>query len=580
MSDVLRVGNASGFYGDRLGAVAEMLEGGDLDVLTGDYLAELTMLILGRDQLKDPSLGYARTFLTQMRDQLAVARARGVTIVTNAGGLNPAGLAAALRELDPQARVAHVEGDDLRPRAHDLGLAHDRYGDPLTANAYLGCWGIVAALEAGADVVVTGRVTDASLVVGAAAAHFRWGREAYDALAGATVAGHVLECGTHATGGNYAFLDEVGDDLPGFPLAEITADGSSTISKHPGTGGAVTAGTVTAQLLYEIGGPRYVGPDVVARFDTITLAGDGRDRVRVTGVRGEPPPPTLKVGLNHLGGFRNRAEFVLTGLDIDAKAERVKTQLARALPGLVDLQPTWTLARTDHDDPVGEEAASARLRCQVRSTDAKAVGRTFSRAVVELALSSYPGFHLPDLPGDASPYGVFSHRFVDQDAVEHVAVLPDGSRAAIDPPKRTEPVEDLARILLPEPLPPGPCDRTPLGRLVGARSGDKGGDANLGLWVRAGADTGTGTGNDYAELAWRWLAHFVTPSRLRALLPEAEQLPITVHLLPNLRAVNVVFEGLLGEGVAASTRFDPQAKALGEWIRARHVDLPEVLLDE
>jgi hypothetical protein len=569
MSDVLRVGNASGFYGDRLGAVAEMLEDGELDVLTGDYLAELTMLILGRDQMRDSSLGYAKTFLTQMRDQLAVARARDVTIVVNAGGLNPAGLAAALRELDPRARVAYVEGDDLRPRAHELGLAGGRYGDPLTANAYLGCFGIVAALDAGADVVVTGRVTDASLVVGAAAAHHRWGREAYDALAGATVAGHVLECGTHATGGNYAFLDEVGDLLPGFPLAEIGADGSSVITKHPGTGGAVTTGTVTAQLLYEIDGPRYAGPDVVTRFDTVTLADVGPDRVRVSGATGEPPPPVLKVGLNHLGGFRNRTEFVLTGLDIGAKAERVKVQLAQALPELADLQPTWTLARTDHDDPLSEEAASARLRCQVRSADAKAVGRRFSRAVVELALSSYPGFHLPDLPGDASPYGVFSHRFVGQDDVEHTAVLPDGARVVVDPPKRTEPVEDLAQRALPEPLPPGPCERVPLGRLVGARSGDKGGDANLGLWLRAGS------GDD----AWRWLAHFVTPSRVRALLPEAEQLPVSVHLLPNLRAVNIVIEDLLGEGVAASTRFDPQAKALGEWVRARLVDLPEVLLE-
>jgi len=569
MSDVLRVGNASGFYGDRLSAVQEMLVGGDLDVLTGDYLAELTMLILGRDRLKDPSLGYARTFLTQMRDHLALARERGVTVVTNAGGLNPSGLAAALREADPRARVAYVEGDDLRGRAAELDLSGGDLGDPLTANAYLGCWGIVAALQAGADVVVTGRVTDASLVAGAAAAHFGWDREAYDALAGATVAGHVLECGTQATGGNYCFLDELPDARPpGFPLAEIAADGSSVVTKHPGTGGLVSVGTVTAQLLYEIGGARYAGPDVVSRFDTVELTEQGPDRVRIGGVRGEPPPPTLKVGLNHLGGFRNQAEFVLTGLDIDAKADLARAHLQAALPDLADLRPVWTLARTEHDDPGSEEAASARLRCQVRSGDAKAVGRRFSRAAVELALASYPGFHLSALPGDASPYGVFSHRFVDQDAVEHAAVLADGTRVVVDAPKRTEPPTEVAGPGLPEPLPAGPSARVPLGRVVGARSGDKGGDANLGLWVRA----------DGGEAAWRWLAHLATPERLRALLPEAADLPMTVHLLPNLRAVNVVIEGLLGEGVAASTRFDPQAKALGEWVRARHVDVPEVLL--
>jgi Acyclic terpene utilisation family protein AtuA len=577
MSDVLRVGNASGFYGDRHSAVQEMLEGGDLDVLTGDYLAELTMLILGRDQLKDPALGYARTFLTQMRDHLRLARERGVTVVTNAGGLNPSGLAAALREVDPRARVAYVEGDDLRSRAAELGLpggddGGDDLGDPLTANAYLGCWGVVAALQAGADVVVTGRVTDASLVVGAAAAHFGWDREAYDALAGATVAGHVLECGTQATGGNYCFLDELPDARPpGFPLAEVAADGSSVVTKHPGTGGVVSVGTVTAQLLYEIGGARYAGPDVVSRFDTVELTAlpeQGPDRVRISGVRGEPPPPTLKVGLNHLGGFRNQAEFVLTGLDIDAKADLARAHLQDALPDLAGLRPVWTLARTDHDDPGSEEAASARLRCQVRSADAKAVGRRFSRAAVELALASYPGFHLSALPGDASPYGVFSHRFVDQDAVEHVAVLADGTRVVVDAPKRTERLTERVELGLPAPLPAGPSTRVPLGRVVGARSGDKGGDANLGLWVRT----------DSAEAAWRWLAHLVTPETVRALLPEAADLPMTVQLLPNLRAVNVVIHGLLGQGVAASTRFDPQAKALGEWVRARYVDVPGVLL--
>ena len=569
MNPVLRVGNASGFYGDRLSAVREMLEGGELDVLTGDYLAELTMLILGRDQLRDSSLGYARTFLTQMRTDLALARKRGVAVVVNAGGLNPAGLATALRDLDPQARIARVEGDDLRARAGELGLSDPVLGDPLTANAYLGCWGVAAALQAGAEVVVTGRVTDASLVVGAAAAHFGWEREDYDALAAATVAGHVLECGTHATGGNYCFLDEVGDDLPGFPLAEIGADGVSVVTKHPGSGGLVSPGTVTAQLLYEIAGPRYAGPDVVARFDSISLSPDGADRVRISGVRGEPPPPTLKVGLNHLGGFRNQAELVLTGLDIEAKAARVRAHLSGALP---DLEPEWTLARSDHDDADTEETASALLRCHVKGSDAEPVGRRFSRAVVELALGSYPGFHLTGLPGDASPFGVFSAAYVDQDAVEHVAVLPDGTRVAVDPPKRTESLSAVEAPALPEPLPAGPTRRAPLGRVVGARSGDKGGDANLGLWVRAGA------GEDAGEQAWRWLAHFVTADRVRALLPEAADLPVTVHRLPNLRAVNVVIEGLLGDGVAASTRFDPQAKALGEWFRARWADIPEVVL--
>ncbi|MDT0306285.1 acyclic terpene utilization AtuA family protein [Streptomyces sp. DSM 44917] len=554
----LRIGNASGFYGDRFSAVAEMLEGGELDVLTGDYLAELTMLILGRDRLKDPGAGYARTFLRQLEDTLGTALERGVRIVTNAGGLNPAGLAEAVRTLGERLglrpAVAHVEGDDLLPRAAELGL-----GGPLTANAYLGAWGIAACLEAGADIVVTGRVTDAALVAGPAAAHFGWARDDWDALAGAVVAGHVIECGTQATGGNYAFFTEIPDLAhPGFPLAEVHADGSSVITKHPGTGGAVTVGTVTAQLLYEIGGARYAGPDVTARFDTVRLEEEGKDRVRISGVRGEPPPPTVKVGCATLGGYRNEVEFVLTGLDIEAKAELVRAQLAH-------LDAEWTLARTDHPDAPGEEEASAVLRAVLRGNDPRAIGRPPGRAAVELALASYPGFHVTAPPKDASPYGVFEAAFVPAAEVPHVAVLPDGGRVEIAPPAETRKLTEVQEAKPPPPLPPGPVRRAPLGLVAGARSGDKGGSANVGVWARG-------------EDAWRWLAHTLTTERFRELLPETADLPVTRHALPNLRALNFVVDGLLGAGVAYQARFDPQAKALGEWLRSRHVDIPEALL--
>jgi hypothetical protein len=564
MSAPLRVGNASGFYGDRFSAMREMLEGGPLDVLTGDYLAELTMLILGRDRQKDPSLGYAKTFLRQMEECLALALEKKVRVVVNAGGLNPAGLAAALRDLAARlglsARVAHVEGDDLLARAGELGL-----GAPITANAYLGGWGIAACLRAGADVVVTGRVTDASLVVGAAAAHFGWTRDDWDRLAGATVVGHVLECGTQATGGNYAFFKEI--DLrraPGFPLAEIHADGSAIVTKHPGTGGAVDVGTVTAQLVYEIGGTRYAGPDVTTRFDTITLEGAGQDRVRVHGVRGEPPPPTTKVCLNHFGGFRNEVVFVLTGLDIDEKARLVREQLEARLRRRPRTM-RWSLARTDRPDAATEEEASALLRVTVQDPDAKVVGRAFSNLAVELALASYPGFTLTSRPEDAEPYGVYAPAFVDSTRIEHVAVLPDGTRVKIDPPSATRALEEVDPPALPAPLAPGPTRRAPLGAFLGARSGDKGGVANVGVWART-------------EDAFRWLAHALTVERFHALLPETARHPTTRHVLPSLRALNFVVDGLLGQGVAASTRFDPQAKALGEWLRARHFDIPEVLL--
>ncbi|MER7189204.1 acyclic terpene utilization AtuA family protein [Streptomyces flaveolus] len=557
MTAPLRIGNASGFYGDRFDAMREMLTDGPLDVLTGDYLAELTMLILGRDRLKNPDAGYARTFLRQLEECLGLAHDRGVRVVTNAGGLNPPGLADAVRALAGRlgipVRVAHVEGDDLTA-AHPGALA---------AHAYLGGFGIAECLRAGADVVVTGRVTDAALVTGPAAAHFGWAPTEYDRLAGAVVAGHVLECGTQATGGNYAFFRDGDVRRPGFPLAELHADGTCVITKHDGTGGFVDTGTVSAQLLYETGGARYAGPDVTARLDTVRLTQDGPDRVRIDGVRGEAPPPTLKVGRNRLGGFRNEVTFVLTGLDIEAKAALVRAQMEPALGKVTDVR--WDLVRTDRPDAPTEETASALLRLVVRDADQQAVGRALSGAAVELALASHPGFHVSAPPGKGSPYGVFEAGYVPHGAVDHAAVLHDGRRVPVAPPRDTAALDAVPEPPLPEPLPPGPRRRAPLGLVAGARSGDKGGSANVGVWART-------------DEAWRWLAHELTTDRFRELIPEARDLPVTRHVLPNLRALNFVVESILGEGVAAQHRFDPQAKALGEWLRARHLDIPEVLL--
>ncbi|MFD6400983.1 acyclic terpene utilization AtuA family protein [Nocardia sp. NPDC060249] len=561
--DLIRIGNCSGFYGDRLSAMREMLEGGQLDVLTGDYLAELTMLILGRDRMKDPSLGYAKTFVKQIKDCLGLALEKNVQIVTNAGGLNPAGLAEQLRkvaaELGLDAKIAHVEGDDLVARAGELDL-----GQPLTANAYLGAWGIVECLNSGADIVVTGRVTDASVIVGPAAAHFGWARTDYDALAGAVVAGHVIECSTQATGGNFAFFTELGDiGRPGFPIAEIRRDGSCVITKHDGTGGAVTVDTVEAQLMYEIQSARYAGPDVTTRLDSIALSQEGKDRVLISGVTGEAPPPQLKVSLNTLGGFRNEMSFILTGLDIEAKAELAQRQLESWLPDK-PAELTWTLARLDRPDAETEEQASAILRCVVRDPDPNKVGRGFSSVAVELALASYPGASFTALPGNGSPYGVFTPGFVDAHEVPHVAVLADGTRIDITPATETVVLEPVSEPELPTPLPPSETGRVPLGTIALARSGDKGGDANIGVWVRT-------------DDQWRWLVHTLTVDKLQELLPETAELTVTRHVLPNLRAVNFIISGLLGKGVAYQARFDPQAKGLGEWLRSRHIDMPTEL---
>ncbi|MEU6135588.1 acyclic terpene utilization AtuA family protein [Nocardioides sp. NPDC047086] len=568
---MITIGNCSGFYGDRFSAMRDMLEGGRLDVLTGDYLAELTMLILGKDTLKDPTTGYAKTFLRQVADSLDLALQRDVKIVSNAGGLNPAGLAAAIEALGTRAKVAYVDGDDLRGRL-------DSHPDALTANAYLGAFGIAHALDAGADIVVTGRVTDASVVVGPAIAHHGWKRDSYDELAGAVVAGHVIECGTQATGGNFSGFLTMSPQARarplGFPVAEIAVDGSSIITKQDETGGTVTVDTVTAQLLYEIQGPLYLGPDVTTDLTSIRLEEVGIDRVAITGVTGTPPPATLKVAVNSLGGYRNSAEFVLTGPDIDAKAAWLRDQLDAELP--IGPDYTWSTYRIPAPDSPTEEGAACILRLSARAADADAVGRALTAPAIELALASYPGFHVTAPPGRPSPFGIYKAAYVRRDRAPETVHLPDGStyevpsplayaetsRASAETSRASTGV--TSRTTGATSRPTGATSRRELGELVYARSGDKGGDANLGLWVPQGRP----------EAAVEWLLDTVTPQWVRELLPEAEDLAIDITPLPHLRGVNIVIHDLLGEGVAASTRFDPQAKGLGEWARSRFVDMP------
>ncbi|MDZ5619257.1 acyclic terpene utilization AtuA family protein [Nocardioides bizhenqiangii] len=576
----IRIGNCSGFYGDRLSAFREMLEGGPLDYLTGDYLAELTMLILGKDTVKDPGLGYARTFVKQAEDALGLALERDVKVVVNAGGLNPRGLADKLREvatglgLDP--KIAHVEGDDLRDQVADLGLLHETYGNPMTANAYLGAFGIASALERGADLVVTGRVTDASVVVGPAIAHFGWTPESYDALAGAVVAGHIIECGTQATGGNFSgFVDLMstgaisGGQPLGFPIAELSEDGSMVITKHDGTGGAVTVDTVTAQLVYEIQSTRYLNPDVTVDLTSLRLEQAGPDRVAVTGVTGSPPPEQLKVCLNYFAGFRNSAEFVVTGLDCEAKVEWVKAQVESALGSDRPAKVVWSGIGPVQEDADTEEGASLLLRVTAFDPSADKVGKALTAPIIELALGSYPGFSVTRMPGPGTAYGVYRPAYVPRGAVRHTVVHHDGTTEVIDDPVSASAPVDPAAGQRPSPY-PAPTDtltrRLPLGTFVHGRSGDKGGDANIGLWVK----------NDghprYAERV-TWLTKFMSQRRVRELIPEAADLDIEVYVLPNLGGVNVLIHGLLDEGVAATARFDPQAKGLAEWIRSRLVNI-------
>lgn len=581
---MIRIANCSGFYGDRLSAAKEMVEGGPIDALTGDWLAELTMLILARTQAKNPGSGYARTFVTQMEQVMGTCLDNGIKVVSNAGGLDPDHCAEAVADvadtLGLNPTIAYVNGDNLLPRLAELREAgveiidHET-GEPvaaidyISANAYLGAWGIVEALNMGADIVVTGRTTDAAIVAGPAAWHHGWARNDWDAMAGAVAAGHVIECGTQATGGNYSFFTEIpGMARTGFPIAEVEADGSSVITKHPGTGGAVTIGTVTSQLLYEIGPPGYLGPDVTSRFDTMTLRQQGPDQVRISGTKGERPPDTLKVSMNALGGFRTDITVALTGLDIEAKAELIDA----AFWGASSFSPddfesvSRSVVRTDQIDPVSNEAATAQWRLTVKDADERKT-KSLARGMNELALATIPGMYGLGSGGAGKPFGVHTSGLVPADLVpQHVVVL-GGERTVVE----SVASDGGAPVTAPEfdiPAPPtGETRRVALGTILGSRSGDKGGNANLGVFARS-VET------------YAWMVDHLSTNRVRKLLPEAAELEIERFEMPNIWSVNFVIHGILQGGVAASTRQDGQAKSLGEWFRSRHTDIPVSLLPE
>jgi hypothetical protein len=586
--DVLKVANCSGFYGDRLSAAREMVEGGPIDVLTGDYLAELTMTILYNQRLqRGEKSGYVGTFLKQLREVIALCLERDIKIVSNAGGLNPAGMAAEVEaivtELGLSASVAYIDGDDLIPRMAELTEQGERFdnidkgvplaasgNEPLTANAYLGGWGIKEALDQGADVVICPRVTDAAVVIGPAAWKFGWSRSDYDSLAGSLAAGHIIECGAQATGGNYSFFSEVPSFRNvGYPIAEIEADGSFTVTKHPGTGGLVSVGTVTAQLLYEISTPAYVNPDVVAHFDTLTIEQVGPDRVRVSGCRGSSPPPTHKVCINTAGGYRNGTEVILTGLDIEAKAEIFLDALFDSLGGREQFDEVETqLIRSDKEDPATNEEAFASLKIDVRSKDPNVVGRMFSAKLVELALANFPGFTGRSMTGSGTPVLAYWPALVDS---RHIVERVHCNGQVTDvPPTSQLGLDEIYYQQVPVAIgarPRGDARRIPFGRLFGTRSGDKGGCANLGVWART-------------EAAYAFLHDYLTVAELKRLLPDTAQYDIDRYDLPNLKAMNFYVHGILRDGVSSNSRIDGQAKSLGEYLRSKYIEAPAVLADE
>ena len=585
MTEVIRVANCSGFYGDRLSAAKSMVEGGPIDVLTGDYLAELTMAILHSQKQQRDTGGYVATFLKQVKEVLQDCITKNIKIVSNAGGLNPSGMADAVKkiaeELGVEIKIAYIDGDDLLPRMTELQEKGESFTNMdtgvalaetknklLTANAYLGIWGIKEALDHGADVVICPRVTDAAVVMGPAAWKFNWSRDDYDALAGALAAGHIIECGQQVTGGNYAFFQEVKDfNNPGYPIAEIEANGNCTITKHRGTAGLVSVGTVTAQLLYEISDPAYKNPDVIGHFDALSIEQVGDDRVYVSGCKGSSPPATHKVCINTLGGYRNGFEILLTGLDIEIKADLLVTAFFQNIGGQEQFDDvSIELIRSDKENPIINEEAFARLRIICKSFNKDLVGRLFNAKLVEMTLANIPGLGPLTPIGNGSSFLAYWPALIDSKYIVE-SVYVDNQNVEVLPSNQLDlPSVDfqVSNVVVPE-LPVEEMESVALGRLFGTRSGDKGGCANIGVWAKSDA-------------AYSFLYHYLTVDRLNTLMPEVEPFEVIRYELPNIKALNFFIVGILGEGVASSVRTDPQAKSMGEYLRAKTIEVPASLL--
>ena len=586
--EILRIANCSGYYGDRLSAAKEMVDGGPIDVLTGDYLAELTMAILFNQKLKrGEDKGYVGTFLKQLQDVASTCKDKNIKIVTNAGGLNPQSMTneikQILNELNIDMKVAYIEGDNLMSRIEELQKNGEEFTNidkeislkdsgfhVLTANAYLGAWGIKKALDKGADIVVCPRVTDAAVVMGPAAWRFNWERDDFDKLAGALAAGHIIECGCQATGGNYAFFEEVPSfENVGFPIAEIQSDGSFFITKHPGTGGLVSVGTVTAQLLYEISSPAYINPDVISHFDTLKIDQIDKDKVFVSGCRGSSPPNKHKVCINLAGGYKNGMDLILTGLDIEKKAETFINTLFSLVGGKQQFDEVRTdLHRTDKKNPNSNEEAMATLSLSVKSSDPDLVGRLFSAKIVELSLANYPGFFAQgDIKG-SGPVIIYWPALVHSKHIKELVHLENKvfevsptSELSLDEIYYQKETVDIASC------PEDSLKEIPLGKIFGTRSGDKGGCANLGIWAKT-------------DDAFSFLNSFLTVKKLKELLPDLSSFKIDRYDLPNIKSLNFYIHGILQDGISSNNRKDGQAKSLGEYLRAKYIEVPKLLLRE
>lgn len=595
MKKKIRIGNSGGYWGDDTDALRRQLTGGPLDYITADFLAEITMSILRKQQLKNPALGYAGDFLTQLQTCLPLIVKKKVKVITNAGGINPVGLGREIVKLAQKMgfdlKVGVVYGDDVSQRLYELTAAGEKFTNMETgekfagvmhrvtsANVYLGAEPVVAALRAGCEIIVTGRVTDTGITLAPMIHEFGWDMEDWDKMAAGIVAGHIIECGAQGSGGNITDWQEVPSfHNMGYPIIEMEPSGEFTVTKHKRTGGRIFEKSIKEQLVYEMGDPaQYISPDGVAFFNTIQVAEDGPDRVRVSGIRGGPAPEMFKVSMAYEDGWKAEGEVLISGPDVAAKAaavekvfwKKVGHKFAKTNTALVGAGSIWP------DNLSNYEPQEVYLRFGVCDNDLAKIN-DFSKALPALILAGPSGMAV-STHGRPRPQQVVAYwpALMRRDGVTAKVLTLDTAGAEsfgeIEFPVRGEVGEPVRSDVKPAKkgpykAPKGALKEVPLRQLCYARSGDKGDTCNIGMLARS-------------PKVYEWICANVTAAVVKRFFKGKVFGKVTRFELDNLQGLNFLLEQSLGGGGTTSLLVDPQGKTMSQALLQMTVKVPASLL--